>query len=147
MQRIVQGPPLRADTSIGFGRWTHLPIGGLVQMLVQDNNDCDDNTGFTLIELLIVIVILGILASVVVFAVRGVTDDGAASVCAADERTLLTAVEAYYANFQTNALPSSGALVDEYEQTLIAAGLLRKASIYWDVTGTGGVELFSPSSC
>ena len=32
--------------------------------------------GFTLIELLIVIVILGILATVVVFSVRGLTDPG-----------------------------------------------------------------------
>ena len=35
--------------------------------------------GFTLIELLIVIVILGILATVTVFAVRGITDQGQAS--------------------------------------------------------------------
>ena len=32
--------------------------------------------GFTLVELLIVIVILGILATVTVFAVRGITDQG-----------------------------------------------------------------------
>ena len=32
--------------------------------------------GFTLVELLIVIVILGILATVTVFAVRGITDSG-----------------------------------------------------------------------
>ena len=35
--------------------------------------------GFTLVELLIVIVILGILATVTVFAVRGITDQGKAS--------------------------------------------------------------------
>ena len=44
--------------------------------------------GFTLVELLIVIVILGILATVTVFAVRGITDQGQASACDADEQTL-----------------------------------------------------------
>ncbi len=53
--------------------------------------------GFTLVELLIVIVILGILATVTVFAVRGITDQGQTSACAADKKTLQTAVEAYYA--------------------------------------------------
>jgi prepilin-type N-terminal cleavage/methylation domain-containing protein len=46
------------------------------------NNTIDIQTeqkqdkGFTLVELLIVIVILGILATVTVFAVRGITDQG-----------------------------------------------------------------------
>ena len=38
--------------------------------------------GFTLVELLIVIVILGILATVTVFAVRGITDRGQDNACA-----------------------------------------------------------------
>ena len=46
-------------------------------------------------ELLIVIVILGILATVTVFAVRGITDKGQASACAADRRTIQGAEEAY----------------------------------------------------
>jgi prepilin-type N-terminal cleavage/methylation domain-containing protein len=50
-------------------------------------NTHDD--GFTLIELLIVIVILGVLATVVVFAVGGITDRGSDSAEAADEKTLL----------------------------------------------------------
>jgi prepilin-type N-terminal cleavage/methylation domain-containing protein len=38
--------------------------------------DNKQDKGFTLVELLIVIVILGILATVTVFAVRGITDQG-----------------------------------------------------------------------
>ncbi len=53
--------------------------------------------GFTLVELLIVIVILGILATVTVFAVRGITDKGNESACEADRSTILTALEAFYA--------------------------------------------------
>jgi general secretion pathway protein G len=97
--------------------------------------------GFTLVELLIVIVILGILAAVVVFAVGGVTDNGESAVCHSDERTLLTAVESYYTQFESYSIPSSGSSVDEYEETLISAGFLRKPSQYWDVTGTGEVVL------
>src|ERR1700712_2679603 len=57
--------------------------------------------GFTLVELLIVIVILGILATVTVFAVRGITDKGTKSACDTDKVTLQNAVEAYFANYGT----------------------------------------------
>jgi len=58
--------------------------------------------GFTLVELLIVIVILGILATVTVFAVRGITDRGQDNACAVEARTLDTAIEAYYADNQSD---------------------------------------------
>ncbi|MGN6609129.1 MAG: type II secretion system protein [Jatrophihabitans sp.] len=56
-----------------------------------------NDKGFTLIELLIVIVILGILAGIVVFAVGGVTDKGDTSACKAEVTTIANAEEAYYA--------------------------------------------------
>src|SRR5215207_4029705 len=59
--------------------------------------------GFTLIELLVVIIILGILAAVVVFAVQGVGDKGKRSAVAIDERTIRTAEEAYCARNGTYA--------------------------------------------
>ncbi|MCU1690887.1 MAG: hypothetical protein JWN20_2815, partial [Jatrophihabitantaceae bacterium] len=52
---------------------------------------------FTLIELLIVIVILGILAAIVVFAVGGITDRGQSAACASDKKTVEVAGEAYFA--------------------------------------------------
>ena len=66
--------------------------------------------GFTLVELLIVIVILGILATVTVFAVRGITDKGKESACAADQKTIETAVEAYYAVEDTYPLTGAALL-------------------------------------
>ena len=63
--------------------------------------------GFTLVELLIVIVILGILATVTVFAVRGITDQGQTSACEADNKTLAVAAEAYFANFGGTAIPTT----------------------------------------
>jgi general secretion pathway protein G len=53
--------------------------------------------GFTLVELLVVIVILGILAAIVVFAVGGITDKGQTSACSADKSSVTTAEEAYFA--------------------------------------------------
>jgi type II secretory pathway pseudopilin PulG len=52
------------------------------------------------VELLIVIVILGILATVTVFAVRGITDQGQTNACSTDRRTFETAIEAFYAQNQ-----------------------------------------------
>src|SRR4051812_12540500 len=53
-----------------------------------------DDSGFTLIELLIVIIILGVLAGIVVFAVGGITDRGAKSACKADIKNVEIASEA-----------------------------------------------------
>ncbi|MFJ7960299.1 prepilin-type N-terminal cleavage/methylation domain-containing protein [Streptomyces sp. NPDC096319] len=53
--------------------------------------------GFTLIELLVTIVILGVLAAIVVFSVRGIGDKGRKNAVAADAATLRTAEEAYCA--------------------------------------------------
>jgi general secretion pathway protein G len=52
-------------------------------------------SGFTLIELLIVIVVLGILAATVIFALSGVTKQSAAAACNSDAKTYEVAVSAY----------------------------------------------------
>lgn len=103
--------------------------------------------GFTLVELLIVIVILGILATVVVFAVGGVADRGQSSTCATDERTIATAVEAYFGQYDTATIPSGGSGLDEYELTLTATGLIRKVSRNWNVAADGSMTPQSGSSC
>ena len=62
--------------------------------------------GFTLVELLIVIVILGILAGIVVFAVGNLTSNAKTNACNTEKQTISTALEAYKAN--TGAYPVDG---------------------------------------
>lgn len=61
--------------------------------------------GFTLVELLIVIVILGILSGIVVFAVGNVTTNAKTNACATEKATVSTALEAYKA--VTGAYPTA----------------------------------------
>ena len=84
--------------------------------------------GFTLIELLVVIVILGILAAVVVFAVQGTGDKGQASAQKIDVRTVRTAQEAYCA--------SRGQYGTEEE--LASGGFLSEPSTYNNVALSSG---------
>ena len=66
-------------------------------MLAQIRKARQQESGFTLIELLIVIVILGVLAGIVVFAVSGITDTGEVAACKAEVKTVQVASSAYYA--------------------------------------------------
>jgi general secretion pathway protein G len=87
------------------------------------NEKRQQDDGFTLIELLVVIVIIGILAGVVVFAVGGITDKGETNAAKADKRTMETAEEAYYAD-----QPSSLLSVYASESDLVTGGFLEQVS-------------------
>lgn len=87
----------------------------MIQNSIRKRHEGED--GFTLVELLVVIVILGVLAGIVVFAVGGVTNKSAQAGCKADVSTVQTAEEAFYA--QNNAYTSI--------QGLVNANLIRSA--------------------
>jgi len=85
--------------------------------------------GFTLIELLIVIVILGVLSTVVVLSVGGITDKGKKASCKSDYNALATAVESY--NAQNGTYPTT-------QVQLVSGQFLRTQSQKYTIVGTAG---------
>lgn len=106
-------------------------------------------SGFTLIELLIVIVVLGILAAVVIFALGGITGKSQLAACQADGATVSTAMSAYVA--QNPSGPTATITKPEMINTSVATGgpyiqSWPKAQSYAfsllpDGTASGGVKL------
>ena len=96
--------------------------------MIKDIKRARNERGFTLIELLVVIVILGILAAVVVFAVGGLGDRGQGNACKVDEKTLKTAEEAHYAAGNLSLYAT--------EDKLLADDLIEAVSELHDITIT-----------
>lgn len=97
--------------------------------------------GFTLVELLVVVTIMGVLSTVSVFAVRGISDRGQQSACDSDRRVLEVAVETWFAD---DTLSASGTLS---EQALVNADLLRAPSELHDVQADGSVLATDGGAC
>ncbi|MBC6445681.1 type II secretion system protein [Actinokineospora xionganensis] len=98
-----------------------------------------NDKGFTLIELLMVIVILGVLAGIVVFAVNGINDRGEESACKADVKSVEVAIEANYA--QTGSYPADeaaaeAAVVPEFLHSWPATVNYAAVGTNFTVTGT-----------
>jgi general secretion pathway protein G len=86
------------------------------QLIVEHDEQPERRSeqGFTLVELLVVIIILGVLAAVVVFAVGGITDRGEESACEIERRSVQTAIEAYRAQNDNTPPADLNVLVPQY---------------------------------
>ncbi|MDT5037003.1 MAG: hypothetical protein QOE03_2188 [Micromonosporaceae bacterium] len=81
-----------------------------------------NDNGFTLIELLIVVVILGVLAGITVFAVSAFSNDGVLAACKTDKKNVEVASEAFYA--KSTAVPAAHAADIA---ALVTGGYLKEA--------------------
>ena len=100
-------------------------------MLTKLRAATKEESGFTLVELLVVIAILGVLASVVVFSVAGITDDGTQAACKSEAATVTAAQEAHYAKSKPKTYAANAA-------ALKSAGLLAGTPSYVATTGSSG---------
>jgi general secretion pathway protein G len=124
----AQSPPIKRENLNAKSNWmTHRPHHRL------------RSHGFSLIELLVVVTMLGILAAITVFTVRGTNDAGEERACAADGQTVEKAADYYLAQFQVDAIPATGTGPDQFEQTLVDAELLATTSTYFDLAADGTV--------
>jgi len=97
------------------------------ESLLQRLNEVRRNeSGFTLIELLIVIVILGVLSGIVVFAVGAITDTGTVAACKTDKKAVEVASEAYYAKYQTYAAAAGATGADNLLVSANPKGFLKE---------------------
>jgi len=83
--------------------------------------------GFTLIELLIVIVVLGILAATVIFALSGVTGQSATAACSSDAKSYEIAVAAYK-DAPSNTTNASAATTGDLTGTKFGGPFLHAAA-------------------
>ena len=105
-----------------------------------------NDSGFTLIELLIVIVILGILAAIVVFAVGAFNKNGQQAACKADFKSVQIADDAFFAKTGAYATQNTDLVpdyLDQWPQT--GASPAPYTIVVGTVAGSGGVNPTGPS--
>lgn len=119
---------------------------------VSKRGDNSIEQGFTIVELLIVIVILGILAGIVVFAVGNVTSNAKTAGCSAEKTTISDALESYKAQagvYPTAAAAGGGShkamdLLDGNAATSPPFGkILKSVPANYDVDNSGTITAVS----
>lgn len=95
-----------------------------------------NESGFTLIELLIVIIILGVLAAIVVFAIGSTRDDAVSSACKTDLKSMELSAEAY--NTKSGDYPAAEADLTDTDEGGLLKTLPESDDYSFTYTQTGG---------
>lgn len=113
--------------------------------IMEVQTETKRDKGFTLVELLIVIAILGILATVTVFSVRGISNRGSSAACAADRKVLEVAIETYFANTGNATIQFTAPATAE--DTLVSSNLLRAPSPKYNIDANGVITAQTGGGC
>lgn len=109
--------------------------------------DRRNDEGFTLIEMLIVVIVLGILASIAVFGVSTFKQDATVAACKADLKTVQTASDAYFAKNDAYAT-AIGATGSTTATELTGSGLLKsQPSASSALTYTAATGIVTSTKC
>jgi prepilin-type N-terminal cleavage/methylation domain-containing protein len=122
----------------------------MIQRLQAKRNS---EKGFTLIELLIVIIVLGILAAIVVFAVSGTKKDALEATCTTDQKAIELSAESVLAKGGPAGTYTKIDDVKAADLHAAASGGLLKEPVPFNkggyvitwVDGTGGVKVSHPT--
>ena len=94
-----------------------------------------EEEGFTLIELLIVIVILGILAAIVVFAVGSTRKDAVSGSCKTDATSIQLAAEA--GKTKNGTYPTAAVIITDAGGGLLKSATIAQTDYTLTYSGTG----------
>lgn len=98
---------------------------------------------------MVVVVVLGILATLAIVAVGRPRASATTSACAAEQRKLVTATYAYFSDPRATAIPAAAGApaTEEFEQTLVDQRFIQSTSDLFDLDENGELSLDSGSSC
>jgi prepilin-type N-terminal cleavage/methylation domain-containing protein len=109
----------------------------LIERYRAIDTEVKDDEGFTLIELLIVVLILGILAAIVAFAVGAFTSTSAVAACNTDAKSVESAVAAYEAS-NNGTVPTAANLTSTANGGPYLHNFPSNSSYYNITIGTSG---------
>jgi prepilin-type N-terminal cleavage/methylation domain-containing protein len=120
-----------------------------VRCQLRNHDEFAPERGFSLVEMLVVLVVLGILTAVVVFAVGGSSEDAEIKACVMEREQMVKAIAEFEA--ATGRYPENVVEMVEGVGASDAGAVLPRLPTYWKPAGSGvvrtGVDQLSIAQC